>query len=1361
MKRITDFIVKWRLAFLIVFIALAIFGVYLSNKVNINDDIMKYLPKNSETKIGKDIMDKEFIELKSSSINVMFKNLSKKEKDETLNKLKEIKGVSSVEYDDSKNYNKGNHTLYKLNVDDYSKSKTSKHVYDTLNNDFDVEALSGPINDEYKPVLQLWIVALAIGCALIILILLSESFTEPFLYLISIGIAVFINKGTNIMFSSVSNITNSIVAVLQLALSMDYSIMLSNRFKQEKKKATNNVEAMKNALYHSFKAISSSSLTTIVGLLALVFMSFTIGKDLGFVLAKGVLLSLICIFSCLPALLLMFDGLISKTKKKSLKFNLSKLGVYSYVSRYIQLLLVPILFIAAYFVKGNIHVLYTGSEQDEVGKVFPANNQIAIVYNNDYEDIISKYCKELSNDKNIDQVLCYANTISDPLKYDELNNKFNELGQDITINNDILKIIYTNYFKKNNSELSPDEFVNFIKNDILTNKSFKQKLDVNSIKNIELLSEFTDPDKINKFRSVDEISELLNINRSDLEKIYVLYQSKNNTSKMTLKSFINFLISDVANDNTYSSYLNDKTKKQLNDLSKYINQDVITKKMNSSDISKLFGIDKNTVDQLFTLYSVTNDSKTKLSISSFANFSLSLANNSSYENMFDNEMKAKLNLLKKLSDNSFVNAKLNKSDMKEVLSNFGLDISEDLISTLYILYNGGLEDYKLSIKEFITVAQSMASNEKYKSYFSSDTLSNLEKILLFIDNANVSFSNDNLYNLLQINNENRLKINYAITNDQNGTYNMTLIDFVNLLLNNESIKNELSDEMVNNLNTSLFIMTHGNDKLTQSEISNILSIDKMISNLVFGVERNMSNNISNISIKELINFIIVNKNNSLLKNYLSSYISEITLVQSVINGSDNLYSYKELSNLLSIGESDVKKIYGLYDSLNTSVKISPYEFINFIVNNESNSLLKGKIPSDKLSLIKTLNTVMKSVINNKKHSSTEIGNMLGISKDKIDVIFSLYNVKNSKVNPKLSLYKLVSFIKNDVVLNDEYKNYFTTDQLEKINAIYTIMNASINGRKLSSKDLSNSLNKLSDKINKSFVDLIYLYYDSKNNYNDDWKITIEDLVSYLNNVVIKDSKFSSFIDNEMKLKISYANEKINSSKNLLVSKHYSRVILNTKYKFEDKETYAFVNKLKSDLKDCDDTYIVGNSPMAVEMNKTFNSELNRITLLTMIFIFLVVAFTFRDVIIPFILVLIIQTAVYITMSAISITGGNVYFISLIIVQAILMGATIDYAIVFTSYYRESREKHDVKTSIIKAYNKSIHTIISSSSILIIVTLIVSNFADAISAKICETISQGAVAATLLVLLVLPGTLAAADKIICRGKKYKKEEKLSE
>ena len=177
--------------------------------------------------------------------------------------------------------------------------------------------------------------------------------------------------------------------------------------------------------------------------------------------------------------------------------------------------------------------------------------------------------------------------------------------------------------------------------------------------------------------------------------------------------------------------------------------------------------------------------------------------------------------------------------------------------------------------------------------------------------------------------------------------------------------------------------------------------------------------------------------------------------------------------------------------------------------------------------------------------------------------------------------------------------------------------------------------------------------------------------------------------------------------------------------------------------------MIGNSPMAYELNKTFANEFNFISILTMIFIFIVVAITFHSFFIPLILTLIIQCAVYVTMCILSVFGGTLYFISLLIVQSILIGATIDYAILFTSYYLELRQKYNKKGALIYAYNNSIHTILTSSSVLIIVTFIVGFFADAIAAKICMTISQGTLCATLLVLFILPAVLAALDRFLVK------------
>ena len=121
------------------------------------------------------------------------------------------------------------------------------------------------------------------------------------------------------------------------------------------------------------------------------------------------------------------------------------------------------------------------------------------------------------------------------------------------------------------------------------------------------------------------------------------------------------------------------------------------------------------------------------------------------------------------------------------------------------------------------------------------------------------------------------------------------------------------------------------------------------------------------------------------------------------------------------------------------------------------------------------------------------------------------------------------------------------------------------------------------------------------------------------------------------------------------------------------------------------------------------------------------------------------------MGILSLSGGSVYFIALLIVQSILMGATIDYAILYTSYYLEARRKKEKKEAMISAYNKSIHTILTSASILILVTYIVGQFSSAITSKICMTISQGTLCSTLLILLLLPTVLTCLDQFIVKKK----------
>jgi predicted RND superfamily exporter protein len=162
---------------------------------------------------------------------------------------------------------------------------------------------------------------MAVIIGLIILLLMCKSFFEPVILLVSIGIAIMINMGTNVIFESVSDMTFSIAAVFQLVLSIDYSIMLMHRFEQEYELLgkTDREKALSNAIVNAFGSISSSSITTIVGLLVLLLMTFTIGKDIGLVISKGVFFSLVCVFTVMPSLIMWFYDLLCKLNKENLK----------------------------------------------------------------------------------------------------------------------------------------------------------------------------------------------------------------------------------------------------------------------------------------------------------------------------------------------------------------------------------------------------------------------------------------------------------------------------------------------------------------------------------------------------------------------------------------------------------------------------------------------------------------------------------------------------------------------------------------------------------------------------------------------------------------------------------------------------------------------------------------------------------------------------------------------------------------------------------------------------------------------------------------------------------------------------------
>ncbi|HPJ03792.1 MAG TPA: efflux RND transporter permease subunit, partial [Candidatus Limiplasma sp.] len=267
MKTIARNIVRDRKLILILFLVLTVVSVVLMFQVNINGDLSKYLPDSSPAKQGIAIINEEFTP--ASTFTLMFENLPDERKQSVYEQILQTDGVLRATYDATETFNSDPYTLYEITVDAPAFTTDSKAIVADITAQFDNDTIfvsgdaAGNTAIERIPVL----IGIASVLLMLVLFIMSTSWVEPLLFAVTIGVAIALNMGSNIIFDSVSEITYSIASILQVCLSIDYSIMLLTRYRQEKETAENKEQAMRRALRHGVTAISSSSITTIIGML--------------------------------------------------------------------------------------------------------------------------------------------------------------------------------------------------------------------------------------------------------------------------------------------------------------------------------------------------------------------------------------------------------------------------------------------------------------------------------------------------------------------------------------------------------------------------------------------------------------------------------------------------------------------------------------------------------------------------------------------------------------------------------------------------------------------------------------------------------------------------------------------------------------------------------------------------------------------------------------------------------------------------------------------------------------------------------------------------------------------------------------
>ena len=474
-ERISEYIVNKRKAFMVFFILAAVFSVFSSSWVKVSNKLSDYLPESTKTKQGLDIMDENFTTF--GTAKVMVNNIDYEKALELSTKLKEIAGVSRVDFYDKsdsdyenkniEDYYKDFAALYTISFEDVEDSKLVQEaivkvreavstydnvVYTTIDKD-DAKSL----NEDMK-VIGVLVVLIIVG----VLIFTSQTYAEILIFMLTFAVAILLNVGTNFIFGRISFVTKAVGVVLQLALAIDYAIILFHRFMEERQnfKAKH---ALINALAKAIPEISSSSLTTMAGMVALMTMQFRIGRDLGQVLLKSIIFSMISVFLFMPALIMMFEKWIKKSMHKSFVPNIEFLGKKILSVRFIITGIFTVLVIGgivlsektAYIfdpnsIKSDKKTEYIAAKE-EIERHFGSSNILAVVIPK--EDYIkeARLLEEISKVEGVKSVTGLANIeVGNDGEYvltDSL--KPRELAEIADVDIDLVKLVYRFYALKN------------------------------------------------------------------------------------------------------------------------------------------------------------------------------------------------------------------------------------------------------------------------------------------------------------------------------------------------------------------------------------------------------------------------------------------------------------------------------------------------------------------------------------------------------------------------------------------------------------------------------------------------------------------------------------------------------------------------------------------------------------------------------------------------------------------------------------------------------------------------------------------------------------------------------------------------
>ena len=1133
-------------------IALTVICGILMTRVNVNADMTKYLPDDSQMKYGLDIVTNEFgasAQMVGADVHIMFDSISPAEIEGMCALLAAYPDVDKVAYRYSAD---SAHTVFDLTV---AKKVNQKALGKQISNRFGGNCVVETSQDGATPPMSVMVIAAVL--IMLVLFLMAQSWFEPVVILISTGVAIVLNMGTNALLPSVSITTNFIGSMLQAVLSLDYCIILLNRYRQEQNEHTDRVTAgiaVNKAIKASSSSILSSALTTVVGLLMLCFMRLKIGTDMGVVLAKGVVCSLVCTFTVMPSLMLLFRRVINKTQKRVFVPNTAGLARFVTSHKVSMALGAVLLFFGSWYFSRQTTIFFSAEAESQIEQIFPAPNPIVLVYDTQDERALVPLVDSLVQDSNVQMVLSYPTLLSHPRTPEQTIKHIQSL----------IPLMTSQMPASAATQAAP----------------------------------FLQP----SFMS--EMGSMVNM-------LYFMRANHGLETTMTFPDLARFLHTHCVNNPLMASFIDDDMRQQVELLQSML----LTEETPNTPLdSKLSTLDS----ELSTL-----DSK--------------LSPLDSEHSTLDSELST---LGSELSTPPLNNPPL--TTPPAIIPSTPLDAQ--LVA---------FDSSKVKVPDQIEV-----------------TLPSQVGVISFIERLNRMHTSALTIEMQKLTDTAAIRLPMSI--------------------------NEMAFFIGSTPTQTRLVYGYapGKKKLSPLEYVHLLTDDLFkrpgLQGLISPEQRILLSNRARLM--DLAN----------------------------VNASLSPAELNKLLHRFGITDFTDDQILALHTTPST-----PLDSKHSPLDSQPSTLDSEPSPLD--SELSTLDSQEASPLNNPPLSEAS---PLTTPTTPLDSKLSTFDSKQhpSRADLQAELFTELAF---------GGKHYTPAQMASKLSRLMKL--SGVKSAPITAEQMS----------------LLYTYYESVQHPCDSMRVGLDQLIAYVCDTLIADPRIAPMVPDSIRTQVKDVQNQLASGMGQLRKENHSLCVILTSLPPESKQTTAFVNSLsaQADAALAHDYYMLGESVMYVEMQAGFNHEMNVVTLFTILVIFLIVAITFRSVIVPTILVATVMTAVYVNVVVSGLVSGQMLYLAYLIVQAILMGATIDYGILFANYYRENRRTMTRRDAAAAAYKGSIRTILTSGLIMVIAPgVMAALIEDVMISNIVSCLAVGAFMAIVLILTVVPAVLVALDRLVVYGKK---------